>query len=120
MSMGRPRQHKSGATALASRRYWMSDLPRGPAFPYASQTRECRKNRPCRKTPLNEHTPRLKLAERYPVPIQPDRGGTMSRRIRYALSLLLVSFALTAAACADASGPSSETTCDHNNPIGCH
>jgi hypothetical protein len=42
----------------------------------------------------------------------------MSRRIRYALSLLLVSFALTAAACADASGPSSET-CDNNNPVTC-
>ena len=41
----------------------------------------------------------------------------MSRRIRLLLSLLVVSFALTAAACADASGPS-ETTCDHNNPIG--
>lgn len=43
----------------------------------------------------------------------------MSRRIRYALSLLLVSFALTAAACADASGPNAETTCDHNNPVTC-
>jgi hypothetical protein len=43
----------------------------------------------------------------------------MTRRIRYALSLLLVSFALTAAACADASGPSSETTCDNNNPVTC-
>jgi hypothetical protein len=43
----------------------------------------------------------------------------MSRRIRYAFSLLLVSFALTAAACADASGPSSETTCDTSNPITC-
>jgi hypothetical protein len=42
----------------------------------------------------------------------------MSRRIRYALSLLLVSFALTAAACADASGPTNET-CDHNNPVTC-
>jgi hypothetical protein len=42
----------------------------------------------------------------------------MSRRIRYALSLLLVSFALTAAACADASGPSSET-CDNSNPVTC-
>ncbi|HMG18963.1 MAG TPA: hypothetical protein VK573_09575 [Gemmatimonadales bacterium] len=42
----------------------------------------------------------------------------MSRRIRYALSLLLVSFALTAAACADASGPS-EVTCDTNNPVTC-
>jgi hypothetical protein len=42
----------------------------------------------------------------------------MSRRIRYALSLLLVSFALTAAACADASGPS-EVTCDNNNPVTC-
>ena len=44
----------------------------------------------------------------------------MSRRIRSVLSLVLVSFALTAVACADASGPSSETTCDHNNPVTCH
>ncbi len=43
----------------------------------------------------------------------------MSRRIRYALSLLLVSFALTAAACADASGPSQEATCDNSNPNTC-
>ncbi len=43
----------------------------------------------------------------------------MSRRIRFAVALLLVSFALTAAACADASGPSRETTCDTNNPNVC-
>jgi hypothetical protein len=42
----------------------------------------------------------------------------MTRRIRCALALLLVSFALTAAACADASGPSSGT-CDTNNPNVC-
>ena len=40
----------------------------------------------------------------------------MTRRIRYALALFLVSFALTSAACADASGPS-ETGCEQNNPI---
>jgi len=44
----------------------------------------------------------------------------MTRRTRSALAMLLVSFALTLAACADASGPSSETTCDHNNPVTCH
>ena len=46
----------------------------------------------------------------------------MSRRIRAALSLLLVSFALTAAACADAStGPqmNADTVCDQNNPNTC-
>jgi len=48
----------------------------------------------------------------------------MARRIRYALSLLLVSFALSAAACADAtaptmSAPSAEQTCDINNPWVC-
>ena len=42
----------------------------------------------------------------------------MARRIRFALSLLLVSFALTAAACADATGPRAET-CDQNNPATC-
>jgi len=34
----------------------------------------------------------------------------MARRIRFALSLLLVSFAMTAA----------DVTCDHNNPNTCH
>lgn len=47
----------------------------------------------------------------------------MSRRIRSLLSLVLVSFALTAAACADASsgpsGPSTEALCDHSNPVTC-
>ena len=46
----------------------------------------------------------------------------MARRIRFALSLILVSFALSAAACADAStGPTlnAETTCDTNNPYTC-
>jgi hypothetical protein len=42
----------------------------------------------------------------------------MSRKIRSVLALFLVSLALTAAACADASGPS-ETTCDTNNPVTC-
>lgn len=42
----------------------------------------------------------------------------MARRIRFALALFLVSFALSAAACADASGPS-EATCDQNNPVTC-
>ena len=42
----------------------------------------------------------------------------MTRRIRCALALLLVSFALTAAACADASGPRAEA-CDTNNPGTC-
>jgi hypothetical protein len=41
----------------------------------------------------------------------------MSRRIRSLLTLLLVSFALSAAACADASGPSG--ICDNNNPVTC-
>jgi len=41
----------------------------------------------------------------------------MARRIRFALVLFLVSVALSAAACADASGPAADTTCDHNNPI---
>ena len=38
-------------------------------------------------------------------------------RIRFALTLFLVSFALTAAACADAAGPANDTTCDQNNPL---
>ncbi len=42
----------------------------------------------------------------------------MTRRLRCAVVLLLVSFALTAAACADASGPSG-VTCDNNNPVTC-
>jgi hypothetical protein len=45
----------------------------------------------------------------------------MARRIRFALSLLLVSFALTAASCAvdTAPAPSAEVTCDQNNPNIC-
>lgn len=43
----------------------------------------------------------------------------MSRRIRTLLALFLVSFALTASACADVSGPTSGT-CDTNNPNVCH
>jgi hypothetical protein len=42
----------------------------------------------------------------------------MTRRIRIALALLLVSFALTTAACADATAPSAES-CDTNNPGTC-
>ncbi len=46
----------------------------------------------------------------------------MARRIRFALSLLLVSFAMVASACADATAPtpSADLTCDHNNPVTCH
>jgi len=58
-----------------------------------------------------------KLARVCDPPIQPDHGGFMSRRIRFALALVLVSFALTASACADASGPSG--VCDTNNPVTC-
>ncbi len=43
----------------------------------------------------------------------------MSRRIRTLVALFLVSFALTAAACADASGPTSNA-CDQSNPATCH
>jgi len=46
----------------------------------------------------------------------------MARRIRFALSLLLVSFAMAAAACADSTAPTpnADTTCDQNNPNTCH
>lgn len=43
----------------------------------------------------------------------------MSRRIRFALALVLVSFALTAAACADSTAPS-PGVCDQSNPVTCH
>ena len=43
----------------------------------------------------------------------------MSRQIRTLVALLLVSFALSAAACADASGPTSNA-CDQSNPVTCH
>jgi hypothetical protein len=42
----------------------------------------------------------------------------MSRRIRTLIALFLVSFALTASACADASGPTSNA-CDNSNPNTC-
>jgi hypothetical protein len=49
----------------------------------------------------------------------------MSRRIRCALSLLLVSFALSAAACADSTAPTTPPLnaqgplCDTTNPVTC-
>jgi len=52
---------------------------------------------------------------------QPTVEVFMARRIRYALSLLLVSFALSAAACADATAPtpSADVVCDTSNPWTC-
>lgn len=44
----------------------------------------------------------------------------MLRRIRSLLPLLLVTFALTAAACADSTGPRADTPCDHVNNNTCH
>jgi hypothetical protein len=44
----------------------------------------------------------------------------MSRRIRSLVALFLVSFALTAAACADSTAPRADTTCDTSNPNTCH
>lgn len=44
----------------------------------------------------------------------------MARRIRSLLPLLLVTFALTAAACADSTGPHPDTVCDHSNNNTCH
>jgi len=45
----------------------------------------------------------------------------MTRRIRALLSLLLVSFALSVAACADATAPTptADVTCDVSNPVTC-
>jgi len=45
----------------------------------------------------------------------------MSRQIRALAALLLVSFALSAAACADATAPtpSADLVCDHSNPNIC-
>jgi hypothetical protein len=40
----------------------------------------------------------------------------MTRRIRYALALLAVTFALSSAACADATGPGPQPSYDQNNP----
>lgn len=42
----------------------------------------------------------------------------MSRRIRFLLSLLVVSFALSAAACADATGPT-HGACDYQGGNTC-
>jgi hypothetical protein len=43
----------------------------------------------------------------------------MSRSIRLLVALLVVSFALAASACADATGPS-HAACDYNNGNVCH
>jgi len=45
----------------------------------------------------------------------------MSRRIRLLFAVALVSFALSAAACADSTGPRPETVpCDTSSPNTCH
>ena len=56
-----------------------------------------------------------------PAPPNLTVEAPMSRRIRFALSLLLVSFAMVASACADATGPTmnADTTCEQNNPNTC-
>lgn len=41
----------------------------------------------------------------------------MTRRIRALLSLLVLTFAFSAAACADSTAPQ-QGTCDHNGPWG--
>jgi hypothetical protein len=43
----------------------------------------------------------------------------MSRHIRTLLTLLVVSYALVASACVDATGPRPVTVCDWNNPNTC-
>jgi len=56
------------------------------------------------------------------APLNLTVEAPMARRIRFALSLVLVSFAMVAAACADAStGPqmNAETICDQSNPNTC-
>jgi hypothetical protein len=42
----------------------------------------------------------------------------MSRSIRLLVALVVVSFALAASACADATGPT-HAACDYNNPNVC-
>jgi hypothetical protein len=44
----------------------------------------------------------------------------MARRIRIAIYMIAVSFALSATACADATAPVAETVCDKSNPNVCH
>ena len=43
----------------------------------------------------------------------------MTRRIRALLSLLVLTFAFSAAACADANAPQGAQQCDHNSPWSC-
>jgi len=43
----------------------------------------------------------------------------MTRRIRALLSLLVLTFAFSAAACADSTAPQPATQCDHNGPWSC-
>jgi hypothetical protein len=115
---------KRGATAPRSFWYCTSDTAARTSIPYVSSEEllKCRKIAlRCRKNALN---PEVLSTQSSLVPlrltIQSNRGGSMSRRIRSILSLVLVSFALTAAACGNATGPSNDTTCDHSNPVTCH
>lgn len=43
----------------------------------------------------------------------------MTRRIRFLLALVALTFAFSAAACADATAPQPEGVCDHSNPWTC-
>jgi hypothetical protein len=43
----------------------------------------------------------------------------MTRRIRFLLALAALTFAFSAAACADATAPQPGTTCDQSNPWTC-
>lgn len=44
----------------------------------------------------------------------------MSRRIRAIFALLALTFAFSAAACADATAPRPAMRCDHSNPWTCN
>jgi hypothetical protein len=44
----------------------------------------------------------------------------MTRRIRAILALLALTFAFSAAACADATAPRAAERCDQSNPWTCH
>lgn len=43
----------------------------------------------------------------------------MTRRTRALLALLALTFAFSISACADATAPTAETTCDTNSPWTC-
>ena len=62
----------------------------------------------------------MEFVQPYSIATSSFAEVSMTRRIRAVLPLLLLTFALTAAACSDSTAPRPDTTpCDHPNSNTC-